>query len=330
MRRHATEHPRDRESPRGRVVDVSAAREPARVDPNLEPAARASAAGLMPARILSIQRAAGNATVAEMLAGAREPGGVARPGHARSAEASVQQTGETATDSTLGTTTEVLGTNTTDDQGANLAGTGVTTSGTSSTTFGPPTSSTYSVSGSLLEAANAIAARTEAGLTTSTPSLDTDTLNDKVTAARVTIAEDVQLPVWTDRATANTQQQAEWDRFQAAIAAHEAGHVQRDRASWANAHAKLVGKSSADASTAFERDLSRGRRGERAVRHRYRPWQEPGNLHQPQRGDRHEGPLTAERRPRGLPGDRHGGRGRPPRTAPPWNFSRGDLSALRG
>lgn len=163
---------------------------------------------------------------------------------------------ESAIESTVGgvgdLAADALGATPGSDTAAEQTNTGAA-GGTSSTTFGPPTNSTYSVSGTLLEAADAIAARPEAGLTTSTPALDTDTANDKVTAARVTIAEAVELPVWTDKAKGNPQQQAEWDRFAVAIGAHEAGHVQRDRASWTSAHARLVGKPVADANTAFDK-----------------------------------------------------------------------------
>jgi hypothetical protein len=172
-----------------------------------------------------------------------------------SAASEVADDVESAIEATVGgvsaLATDAAGATAGGDTGAEETNTGAA-GGTSSTTFGPPTNSTYSVSGTLLEAADTIAARPEAGLTTSTPALDTDTANDKVSAARVTIAEAVELPVWTDKAKGNPQQQAEWDRFAGAIGAHEAGHVQRDRASWANAHSRLVGKSAADANAAFD------------------------------------------------------------------------------
>ena len=66
--------------------------------------------------------------------------------------------------------------------------------------------------------ATAIAARTEAGSVTTTPVADTETYapdggTEKVTAARVTAAQVLELPTWTDKSTATKNQQAEWDRF---------------------------------------------------------------------------------------------------------------------
>jgi hypothetical protein len=334
MREHAIVHRRDRDSPPTRKVDPWAAPEAAGIVLETGLAGPGHLGGSVPARILSLQRAVGNAAVSEWLA--RAPGRDAAPdGHAHRDGPSAPRAGwlgddeedeqgagepaagtsdggveqwlgdaasdaadavasgvdaiadtasdiatdvasgagavadtvwdigsdvasdiESAIESTVGDVgdlaTDALGSASGGDTGAEETTTGAG-GGTSSTTFGPPTNSTYSVSGSLLEAANTIAARPEAGLTTSTPALDTDTANDKVTAARVTIAEAVELPEWTDKAKGNAQQQAEWDRFAVAIGAHEAGHVQRDRASWAKAHTRLVGKSAADANSAFDK-----------------------------------------------------------------------------
>ena len=130
------------------------------------------------------------------------------------------------------------------------------TPGPSWTHVGPPTPSTYDVSGSLRTVANAVAARPEAGSVTATPSKDTETWTpaggtEKVTAARVTIDQVLELPNWTDKSGATKNQQAEWDRFHAAITVHENGHVAQDKTSFAGTHTKMLGKSPGDADTAL-------------------------------------------------------------------------------
>ncbi len=104
---------------------------------------------------------------------------------------------------------------------------------------------TYSVSGTLLEAANTLAARTEAGSTTSQFSdiAYTTTESGRVVTANITVTETISLPVWSGYAAASAAEKAEWDRFHAALAAHEQHHVQIDRTAYTNIHAKLVGKS---------------------------------------------------------------------------------------
>ncbi len=136
--------------------------------------------------------------------------------------------------------------------GATQLGAGAPAPGASWTKVGPPTNTTYAVSGSLRTVANAIAARTEAGSVTTTPSSDTDTFapdgaTEKVTAARVTVDQAMELPDWTDKSKATANQQAEWDRFFAAITTHEHGHVALDKTAYAGVHAKMVGLSQKDA-----------------------------------------------------------------------------------
>ena len=104
---------------------------------------------------------------------------------------------------------------------------------------------TYSVAGSLLDAANTMAARTEAGSVTSQFSdiAYTTTESGRVVTANITVTETILLPVWTGYASATAAEKAEWDRFRAALQAHEQQHVAIDRAAYTNIHAKLVGKS---------------------------------------------------------------------------------------
>ena len=122
-----------------------------------------------------------------------------------------------------------------------------------STTVGPPANSTYTVSGSLLDAANTISLRPEAGAETAAPSLDTVMNGDTIVSATVTVAQTVELPSWSDRGNGTPTQQAEWDRFSAAIATHEQGHVAKDVAAWSGAHTKIAGKSSKAGSDTFDK-----------------------------------------------------------------------------
>jgi len=123
---------------------------------------------------------------------------------------------------------------------------------TSFTKVGPPTNTSYTVSGTLRQAAEAVGARPEAGATTTTPDMNTgDTWPSQV---QVTVAQVVELPEWDGKAAATQNQRNEWDRFKAAITAHENGHVAVDRTSFANAHVKIrAKKTKADANAEFDR-----------------------------------------------------------------------------
>jgi hypothetical protein len=187
-------------------------------------------------RLIGLQAAAGNAAVAHLLAHPSHHAGVA------SSLPTVQRDDgdPVAADVAIGGP---------DDATQLTGGSG---GGAGSTKVGPPTNSTYAVSGTLLDAANTISARTEAGSETSTPSLDTVTDGDRIVSATVTVAQAVELPTWTDRSSGTPTQQAEWDRFAAAIATHEQGHVAKDVAAWAGAHTKIAGKSAKDGKDMFD------------------------------------------------------------------------------
>ena len=129
--------------------------------------------------------------------------------------------------------------------------------GPSWTHVGPPSNTTYAVSGTLRDAANTIAARTEAGSVTTTPSSDTDVWtpdggNPQVIGSRVMVDQVEELPTWADEAQATANQQAEWNRFHGAITTHEAGHVSTDKTAYANAHSTMVGKSPESADKALD------------------------------------------------------------------------------
>jgi hypothetical protein len=112
----------------------------------------------------------------------------------------------------------------------------------SSTTVGPPTSSSYTVSGTLRQAAEAVAARPEAGQTLTSPILNMAPTGKWPVHVQVIVGQAVLLPEWDGKASATQNQRNEWDRFKAAITAHEAGHVATDVKAFANAHGKIRAK----------------------------------------------------------------------------------------
>ncbi len=133
---------------------------------------------------------------------------------------------------------------------------GAPTPGPSWTKIGPPSPSSFSVSGTLRQVATALEARTEAGATITSSALDSETYEpengtERITAARFTVNQKVELPAWSDKGAATKNQQAEWDRFSAAIKSHEDGHVATDKKSYANAHTKILGKTPTDGNTTW-------------------------------------------------------------------------------
>jgi hypothetical protein len=135
--------------------------------------------------------------------------------------------------------------------GATELGGGATAPAGSWTKVGPPTPTSYAVAGNLDAVAATINARSEAGsVTTQVADIDLSTADDVVTSARITVAETMELPTWTDKGTATTAEQQEWNRFSGALAAHENGHVAKDVAGFAGAHtaakaARTVAKANA-------------------------------------------------------------------------------------
>jgi len=144
-----------------------------------------------------------------------------------------------------------------EEVGAVPLGGGAPTPGPSWTKIGPPKPASFTVSGTLRQVATALEARPEAGATITSSDLDRETYapqggQERITAARFTVFQTVELPTWTDRATATANQQAEWNRFSAAIAAHEAGHVATDKKSYSNAHTKILRTTPAEGDTTWK------------------------------------------------------------------------------
>ena len=119
--------------------------------------------------------------------------------------------------------------------------------------------SPFDVSGTFTSVANQLEARTEAASVTSwfkdiyLEPLETD----PITLANVTVQETISLPSWKDRPQASEREKKEWDRFRAALAAHEAQHVAIDKSEFTDIHKKLLrrthAKADAEISAAEER-----------------------------------------------------------------------------
>lgn len=87
---------------------------------------------------------------------------------------------------------------------------------------------TYSVSGATLQdVADAISHLPEAGKCEWHPTYTYTTGADgKVDSFTVVVPYTIEMPVWSDYSSASAAAQAEWDRWHAALAAHEQGHIE--------------------------------------------------------------------------------------------------------
>jgi heat shock protein HslJ len=200
-------------------------------------AARADGGGSAVRRsVLRLQAQAGNAAVAALV-GRRANGGGGRqrtgPVLRHAAGADVTDTQESLPATGPGSETPL-------EEPAQVPAAPVPTS--SFTKVGPPTRSSYTVSGTLRQAAEAVAARPEAGATIVTPVMDMADNGTRPTHVQVTVSQAVELPDWDGKAAATQNQRNEWDRFKAAITTHENGHVATDVTSFANAHVKVKAK----------------------------------------------------------------------------------------
>ena len=187
--------------------------------------------------IAGLHGAAGNAAVAGLLGAG---GGGARA--TRRVGPTLHHAGDVdvpAGDMPRAATEPLEGATPLEDEGGAPAAPALTSSFTK---VGPPTRSSYTVSGTLRQAANAVAARPEAGATVTTPVLDIAADSKWPTHVQVTVGQAVELPEWDGKAAATQNQRNEWDRFKAAITAHEDGHVAKDQAAFANAHVKIKAK----------------------------------------------------------------------------------------
>lgn len=112
----------------------------------------------------------------------------------------------------------------------------------------------FDVSGTFTTVANQIAAREEAGSVTHWVKdiyLEPEGA-DPVKLANVTVQETISLPNWQDRPAASDREKKEWDRFRTALAAHEAQHVELDKAEFTDIHKKMLRKTHAKANAEID------------------------------------------------------------------------------
>ena len=122
------------------------------------------------------------------------------------------------------------------------------------TNYTGPVRHTYTISGSLADVVATIEAQEEAGKTT-WPCTYSVTPGDDGTIASATIecTINIEMPVWSGYSSAPPADQAEWDRFYAALEAHEQGHVDIVHAWLDNAaYAWLEGKPFDEAQSIFD------------------------------------------------------------------------------
>ncbi len=126
-----------------------------------------------------------------------------------------------------------------------------------STNIGAVEWSTYSVSGqTLADVAAAIAHLPEAGQTTWPATFDFAADGSGViTSATVTVRRCINLPLWDGYHSASSAAQAEWDRFAAALQAHETGHSDLVEQYLQYVDHQLVGQPSTQAQSIFDTAL---------------------------------------------------------------------------
>jgi len=118
--------------------------------------------------------------------------------------------------------------------------------------------STYSVSGqTLADVAAALAHLPEAGHTTWPATFDyAADGNGVITSATVTVRRCITLPQWDGHSSATAAAQTEWDRFAAALQAHETGHSDLVEQYLQYLDQHLVGQPATQAQSIFDNALS--------------------------------------------------------------------------
>lgn len=112
------------------------------------------------------------------------------------------------------------------------------------------------VTGTLRQAAHQLMARTEAGSVTSQVAdvgyvASGETGRTRIVA--VTVIETLRMPVWADREERPPAEQTEWDRFYAALLAHEREHIAIDRRHLDNLHRRCLRKTVAEMDDEIDR-----------------------------------------------------------------------------
>jgi predicted secreted Zn-dependent protease len=111
---------------------------------------------------------------------------------------------------------------------------------------------TASVGGSTLAVvAKAISQLDEAAKTEWFPVYNADTDGGTISSVAVTVKTKVTMPQWTGYANASQPEKEEWNRFYAALLAHEQGHLDLVTSQLSGIDEKLVGRSTTDATAAW-------------------------------------------------------------------------------
>lgn len=114
-----------------------------------------------------------------------------------------------------------------------------------------------SIAGPTLAAvAQTVAGMDEAGKTEWFPTYVTTTTGDVVSDATVSVRTKVTMPQWTGYADAAQSEKTEWDRFCAALRAHEQGHLDLVTEQLSDVDHRLIGGSSAEAAQAWREALT--------------------------------------------------------------------------
>lgn len=113
------------------------------------------------------------------------------------------------------------------------------------------------IGGSTLAAvADTVAGMDEAGKTEWFPSYVTTTTGSVVSGVTVMVKTKVTMPQWSGYADAAQSEKNEWDRFCAALRAHEEGHLNLITEQLSNVDRRLIGGSFAQAAQAWREALS--------------------------------------------------------------------------
>jgi hypothetical protein len=120
--------------------------------------------------------------------------------------------------------------------------------------IGPPSSSTYAVSGSSLDDVSTfISTRDEAGHVGWVEDMAASGSNGStLDTVSVTVAISLEMPSWTPPSTMLPKARAEWTRWYAALAAHEQGHIKLVHDVHDGLAKKLLGKTPRAADTLFD------------------------------------------------------------------------------
>jgi predicted secreted Zn-dependent protease len=95
------------------------------------------------------------------------------------------------------------------------------------TNYTGPVRHTYTIEGTLADVVATLEAQKEAGETTWPCDLTASQADDgTISSATIDCTINITMPVWSGYASAPAADRAEWDRFYAALEAHEQGHVE--------------------------------------------------------------------------------------------------------